>query len=118
MLKKQPCYAEIINDLNDDIVNLFRVLKNFEAASELTRLISLTPYSRVEFEKAKNSCENNWIERAMNFIIRSQMGFNGASLNTGFRNNSNRKGSIPAHNWRNMEQVISSVANRLQGGDY
>lgn len=46
--KKQPSYIETINDLNGDIVNLFRVCR--EHPDELAKLINMTPYSREEFE--------------------------------------------------------------------
>lgn len=41
---KKPSYLEIINDLDDEIVNFFKVLR--DDGDKLAHLISLTPYSR------------------------------------------------------------------------
>lgn len=41
---KEPGAVETINDLDGDVVNLFRVLR--EAPDELRRALELTPYSR------------------------------------------------------------------------
>lgn len=37
------------NDLNSDLVNFFRVLRNKEKAAELIRRLKLTPYAREEY---------------------------------------------------------------------
>ena len=44
---KQPSYIETINDMNGDIVNLFRVCRDYP--EELAEKINLTPFSRDEF---------------------------------------------------------------------
>ena len=46
-LNKEPAYNEILNDLDDDIYNFFKVVR--EQAEELCRLIEATPYSRAEY---------------------------------------------------------------------
>lgn len=69
-----------INDLNDDIINLFRQLRDNE--EELIRLIRLTPYAKHEFY---NACEptDNDIERARRTFVRALQGFAGnGSQNT------------------------------------
>ena len=115
LLKKDRAYAEIINDIDGQIVNLFRVIKNEICKNILIDDLALTPYSRTEFENAKIYEDYNQIERARRFLIRSHMGFNPAALNTGFRSNSNRTSSIPAHNWADIPQVIEATAARLKG---
>ena len=45
---KEPSYNEILNDLDDEIYNFFMVLRNNPL--ELAEVISLTPYSRKEYE--------------------------------------------------------------------
>lgn len=42
---KKPCYNEIINDLDDDVYNFFKVLRNNGEA--LSEKILLTPYGRM-----------------------------------------------------------------------
>jgi DNA adenine methylase len=57
------------------------------------------------------------VERARRLVIRSFMGFgsNGHTHSTGFRANSNRSGTIPAHDWINLPENLAAVIARLQG---
>lgn len=48
--KKPPSRIETINDLDGEIVNLFRVIR--EQPEALERAVALTPYSREEYEAA------------------------------------------------------------------
>src|SRR5574343_303278 len=50
LLRKLPAYHEVYNDLDGDVVNFFRVLR--EQPDELLRAIDLTPYSREEQRQA------------------------------------------------------------------
>lgn len=47
-----PGTREVLNDLDGDIVNLFRVLRDPDQAGELHRRLSLTPYARAEYNEA------------------------------------------------------------------
>ena len=44
MLRKPECETEVYNDLDGDLVNLFRVIR--ERGAELAALLDLTPYAR------------------------------------------------------------------------
>lgn len=52
---KPPSCIETINDLNGEIVNLFRVIR--ERTEELERAVALTPYSREEYEASWARCK-------------------------------------------------------------
>lgn len=52
LLAKQPTAWETVNDLDSDLVNFWRVLR--EAPDELARRAMLTPHSRSEYETSKN----------------------------------------------------------------
>lgn len=80
LLKKEPSEAEVYNDLDGDVVNLFRVLRNPESSQALIAACALTPYSREEFTHAYGHSEDP-VERARRLVVRATMGF--GSLITG-----------------------------------
>ncbi len=63
LLHKPRSHAEIYNDLDDDIVCLFRVLQSPEQCARFIELLRLTPFARREFEIAYETCEDP-VERA------------------------------------------------------
>lgn len=115
LMRKPVSYAEIYNDLDQAVVNLFRVLRS-DNAQNLVSALRLTPFSRDEFRQAYEPTEDA-VEAACRLIIRSFMGFgsNGHSRITGFRANSNRSGTTPAHDWQNYPDSLSLVIERLRG---
>jgi len=114
LLRKPRAYAEIYNDLDGEIVNLFRVLR--DDGEELTKLISLTPFARDEFEIASEKSPDS-VEQARRTVIRAFMGFGSSAIHkcSGFRSNSNRSGTTPAHDWANYPKHMAALIERLQG---
>lgn len=115
LLRKERSYAEIYNDLDCSVVNLFRVLRS-SRANELIEHLSLTPFARDEFMEAYGNSDDP-VESARRLIVRSFMGFgsNGHNRSTGFRANSNRSGTTPAHDWANYPDCLAAIVARLQG---
>lgn len=118
LLKKERAYAEVYNDLDQEVVNLFRVLQRDEDAQKLVRKLQLTPFAREEFNLAYLPAADP-IERARCLVIRSFMGFgsDGATgaYRTGFRANSNRSGTTPARDWMNYPDALATIVERLRG---
>jgi len=122
LMRKQRSYSEVYNDQWDLVVNVFRVLRDQEQAAELERRLRLTPFSRTEFEgcgDAQLSQLDDPIELARLTIFRSFAGFGSAATNakhaTGFRSNSDRSGTTPAHDWANYPNMVRMFTERLQG---
>lgn len=115
LLRKPRSYAEVYNDLDDDVVNLFRVLRS-DRAHELVRQLRLTPFAATEFASAYEETDCG-VERARRLIVRSFQGFgsNGVHKKTGFRSNSNRSGTTPSHDWANYPDALMQVIDRLSG---
>lgn len=117
LLRKPPCYAEVYNDIDDEVVGLFRVLQNAEKAQQLLHALRLTPFARSEFTLAYQPTDNA-VEAARRLIIRSFMGYGSDGHNgarpTGFRANSNRSGTTPAHDWTNYPDALQMVVERLK----
>lgn len=77
-LNKAPAPIEIINDLDDQIFNLFCVLR--EQPEELCRVLALTPYARREFDLARGKDNpDSPLEKARRFLVASMMTVNGTS---------------------------------------
>lgn len=118
LIRKPRSYAEVYNDLDDEVVGLFRVLQDPALADALVARLRLTPFARAEFQLAYRESDDP-VERARRLIIRSFMGFGSDGHNgarpTGFRANSNRSGSTPAHDWVNLADAQAAIAARFQG---
>lgn len=114
LMQKPRSYAEVINDMDGELVNLFRVAR--DRGEELRSKLELTPFSRVEFVGSYTPDEDP-LEQARRTIARSFMGFGSNAHNkaTGFRANSNRSGTTPAHGWRNYPAALIAIIERLQG---
>jgi DNA adenine methylase len=120
LLRKPPVHGEVFNDLDDWVVTLFRVLRDKAHAERLIELLRLTPFARTEFEEGRllGECVGDPIELCRRLIIRSYMGFGSNAHNgrsTGFRSNSNKSGTLPAHNWANYPDALRAVTERLRG---
>ena len=118
LLRKPRAYAEIYNDLDDEVVTLFRVLRDPDAAARLIGLLRLTPFARREFENAYAPAPDP-VQTARSLLVRSFMGFgsdgHNAAVRTGFRANSNRSGTTPAKDWANHAEALPSLIARLRG---
>jgi DNA adenine methylase len=71
LLTKELSKIEIYNDADESLVNLFRVVRNSKSCAELRRKLDATPYSRAEFQLAKEQSDDP-VEAARRFIIRQR----------------------------------------------
>jgi DNA adenine methylase len=121
LMRKPRSYAEVYNDRWDTVVNVFHVLRDPKKSEQLKSLLELTPFSRTEFNLAfrRRPKKLGDIECARLTVLRSYAGFGSASTNgeysTGFRCNSNRSGTTPAHDWVNYPNHLARFAERLRG---
>ena len=117
LLKKEPSEAEVYNDLDGDVVNLFRVLRNQETAQQLIDACALTPYSRDEFSCAYEDCDNR-VEQARRLVVRAAMGFGSAGATkgkTGFRLDTKRNSATAQRIWARQPDNLAAVASRFSG---
>ncbi|HBY4588110.1 TPA: DNA adenine methylase [Klebsiella pneumoniae] len=117
LLQKPRSYSEVYNDLDGEVVNLFRVLRNPELNQRLQDACRLTPYSRDEFCHAQQPATDS-VERARRMVVRACMGFGSAAGiggNSGFRGDSKRKYATAAHLWERYPENLAALCQRLQG---
>ncbi len=115
LLRKPRSYAEIYNDMDSEIVNVFSMVR--DRGDELMRALELTPFSRDEFVLSYEPSDDS-LEQARRTITRSFQGFGSAAVcgeSSGFRANSNRSGTTPAQDWRNYPGNIPAMIERLRG---
>lgn len=110
---KLPGAVETINDLDSDIVNLFRVLR--EQPEELKQVLELTPYSREEYDKSFEPCEEP-VEKARRYMVRTTQAI-GAKIGSkcGWRNHKQKKIGGTACKWGGITETIETASVRLRG---
>lgn len=114
LLQKERSFTEVYNDIDDDVVNVFRTLR--EHGPELRELLRLTPYARMEYFAAYEPALDS-VERARRVILRTFLGFGSDSIRrlNGFRKRSDSSGTTPAHDWRNFSDQLEATIERLRG---
>lgn len=116
LLLKPRSYGEVYNDLDGEVVNLFKVVR--DQGEALRRVLELTPFSRGEYRGSFKRSDKP-VEQARRTVIRSMMGFGSnalcRSIQSGFRSNSNQSGTTPAHDWANYPDVLVQIIQRLRG---
>ncbi len=115
LLKKPRAHAEIYNDLDSEIVNLFCVMR--DNGELLREKIKNTPFAREEFNMSYAPSDDP-IEQARRTLVRAFMGFSSASATgkkTGFRANSDQSGTTPARDWKNFPSHFETIIDRLRG---
>lgn len=83
---EKPYRVVALNDLNGDVINLFRVLQDREKFDILTHKLVYTPYSIDEFKTAielLQSEDGTDIDRAYSFFVAQNQGFSGISKSAG-----------------------------------
>lgn len=113
LLNKSRSHIETLNDIDGDVVNFFRVLR--ECPEELRRVIDLTPFSRDEYKKSFEETTDP-VERARRYCVKCWMGFGNSQLyQNGFRSGQQSISPNPAGAWAELPAVMEEVAERLKG---
>lgn len=116
LLQKPRSMSEVYNDLDGEVVNVFRVLRDLDLAAELERLLRLTPYARDEFAQSYDPIDDP-VEQARRTLTRAHMGFGSAGVTkqiTGFRIDSAREYGTAAHLWARYPAHVSAFTERFQ----
>lgn len=115
LLNKPRSYIETVNDIDGDIVNYFRVIRDHGDA--LKTALYNTCYARDEYETSFSSSEtDDAVEKARRFAVRCWMGF-GSSLRyqNGFKTGQQRTSPNPAKAWSTLPAAVEAAADRLRG---
>lgn len=117
LLRKPRSFAEVYNDLDGDVVNVFRVLRDEGSAERLRQACALTPWSREEFESAYGDTEDP-VEKARRAIIKTFMARGNTSRRlsrTSFRARPFSQRRHAAAQWANWPEMVPAYVERLRG---
>lgn len=110
---KPEVRIETINDLNEDVYNYFKVIR--EHPEELCEVLSLTPYSREEYEESyKCNDKDTEIEKARKFAVKCCMGYGASNrYKNGFRSSQTELGPNPSKVWQKFPERLRIASKRL-----
>lgn len=119
LMLKPRSRAEVYNDLDGDVVRIFRLLRDPGSALELQRRVALTPFARDEFERSYETPDDD-LDAAHKLIVRSFMGHGSDSATrgcrTGFRAKISDGGRVlPSAEWSRWSDSIPAFTDRLRG---
>jgi DNA adenine methylase len=119
LLNREPAAVETYNDIDGEVVNFFRVLR--DQTDELIKAISLTPFSREEFYQAiyDNDEEISNVERARRFYIRARQTRTGLAQTASLGRWANCKDTSRSgmsgvvSRWLGGVEALDTIAERL-----
>jgi len=108
---KNRSKIETINDVDQNVVNLFRVVRDHPQV--INDLIRFTPWSREEYKLSYEQTEDE-IEKARRFLVRCWQAIGTKTSDiTGWSNNIKPVDSGSSR-WSRLEESISMTATRLK----
>lgn len=115
---KPRSHIETVNDLDGDVVNFFRCIRDNPDA--LARAVYWTPYAREVYDQAFDTqhIEIDPVQRALNFCARMMQGhgFRTSGEKVGWKNDvQGRERAYAARAWTELPDIILQAAERLRG---
>ncbi len=119
-LTKDKSKHEVINDINDEIVNLFEVVRKYP--EELMRGVSLTPTAETEVRLAGETLADGKasldpVERARRFLVVSHQAHLRLVGPPSYSVDTSPTARSLASRWKNIPQKIWPVFERLRDAD-
>ena len=119
LLNRQPSPVETYNDIDGEVVNFFRVLRN--SRESLVEAIGLTPFSREEFYLSlqTNGTKVSDLERARRFFVRARQARTGLAQTASLGRWANCKQTSRAgmsgvvSRWLGSVEALPEIAERL-----
>lgn len=119
LFNKPVSDIETINDLDHDVVNLFRCIQ--KDSERLARLVMTTPFSREEYERQFEGCTSTLyasnFQRAAGFLIKCWQGhgFRTNGYKVGWKNDVvGREKAYALWNWYRLPDWIIDITERLR----
>lgn len=121
LLRKARAPVEVLGDLDDELLCLYRVVRDPVLAGRLFMLATFTPFSDGEFRLAMRRlpADADPVERARRVIVRHAMQLSpdvrGETQGTGFRRYTGSARRVAAADWARFPDALADLTARLQG---
>lgn len=114
LFTKSPSAIETVNDLNDDVVNLFEIVR--DRPQELIDRLFWTPYSRKIYDLAFERIPADNVDKALMFIIKSVMSHGFRVIEkSGWKNDINgRERAYAVKHWTDLPEIVQEMTLRLK----
>lgn len=115
LFEKTPAPIETVNDLDGDVVNFFRVIREQESRERLKEWLEYTPYAREVYEDSFREPRDE-IERAGFFAVHSMQshGFR-LSGDCGWKKDVHgREDAYALRYWNELPGTLAGLATRLK----
>jgi len=114
LMAKSPVGVEIYNDIDEGVVNLFRVLRDPTLCDKLRFALDRTPYSRAEFELAKEKASDP-VEAARRLVVRHRQSRGGLAERWSYSIQDTHAGvASTIRRWQRGIDHLSAVHNRFK----
>jgi DNA adenine methylase len=115
LFAKRPSPIEVYNDVYDEVVNFYTVLRDKASFKKFQRLVELTPYSRKEFMRCstalrKGGVVESGVKKAWMFFITNRMSVSG--VGRGFSYTARTRCGI--NNWLSVIPKLDDIHRRLK----
>ncbi len=116
LMLKQPSFCEVYNDIDNNLVNLFEVVRDPIRCKQLSELLHLTPYAREEWRRCQRSfrTETDPVEKARKVYVTLSMGFLGSLGNKSFPYGGTKYESSVARTFFNGLESLPAIHNRIK----
>ena len=113
LLRKLPCESEVLNDVDDEVVNIFRVMRDPVQAKQLEHACYWTPSSRTELRLALERSDDP-VEQARRTIYRNFVALTPNASTDDIKITMDAGGGRRPRSWASYSQYIDGIRRRLQ----
>ena len=116
LFAKEPSPIETVNDLDGEVVNFFRVIRDPESREKLQEWIAYTPYARQVYDEAVQDGHGDSLERAACFAVKSMQshGFRMTGECGWKKDVYGRENAYAVRYWNELPGSIAEMAARLK----
>lgn len=116
LFEKEPAPIETVNDLDSEIVNFFRVVRDPDRRERLCEAVAYTPYSREIYEEGFKREYKSDIEKALWFVVRSMQshGFRITEKSGWKKDVYGREAAYAVRYWNRLPEALQYMGRRLK----